>query len=229
MDELGFGPLTGMAAALVAFTVSAIDALKTYVLKGWTSRIPAVVWYCLAIAIPTGVCIWLGLDWFNAITGEAIPENLTPYSSAATGIIVGIGASGSYKLKEAAKALKAESMKAEGKAVPEYLTPPGEPGIPAPESPIMPEPGEPATENSSVPATAPVVPPGPAIPLGAPVVAPVYPEEEPVLLLTTTDYRPEYVWVDGNLRAVTHPEPKYIAGPSERFPNHVFVPKDWNR
>jgi hypothetical protein len=121
-----------MAAALVAFTVSAIDALKTYVLKGWASRVPAVVWYLLAIGIPTGVCVWLGLDWFSAVTGEQIPAELEPYASAATGVIVGIGASGSYKAKEIAKALKAESLKAEGKAVPEYLTPVGEPGIPAP-------------------------------------------------------------------------------------------------
>lgn len=132
MDELGLPALTGMAAALVAFTVSVIDAFKVYVLKGWASRVPAVIWYLLAIFIPTGICIWLGLDWFSAVTGEQIPAELEPYSAAATGVIVGIGASGSYKTKETAKALKAASLQAEGKAVPSTLTPPGEPGIPAP-------------------------------------------------------------------------------------------------
>ena len=129
-----------MAAALVAFTVSVIDGFKVYVLKGWASKVPPVLWYLLAIGIPTGICVWLGLDWFSAVTGEAIPENLEPYASAATGVVVGIGASGSYKAKETVKALKAESMKAEGKAVPEYLTPPGEPGLPAPEPCPEPEP-----------------------------------------------------------------------------------------
>lgn len=162
MDELGLPALTGMAAALVAFTVSAIDAFKTYVLRGWAGKVPSVVWYILAIGIPTGICIALGLDWFSAVTGEEIPAGLEPYSAAATGVIVGIGASGSYKAKEGLKAIKAESMKAEGKAVPEYLTPPGEPGIPAPEPcpPPEPEAGAPAPEPP--PAPAPEVPPAPA-------------------------------------------------------------------
>ena len=132
MEELGLAPLTGFAAALAAGTVAGIDALKIYVLRGWAKRVPSIVWYLLAIGVPTAICVYFGLDWFNALTGDEVPESLQSVSTAATGIMVGLGASISYKGKETAKALAAAKLQAESKPVPEYLTPPGEPGIPAP-------------------------------------------------------------------------------------------------
>ena len=174
MEELGLAPLTGFAAALAAGTVAGIDALKVYVLRGWAKRVPSIIWYLLAIGIPTAICVYFGLDWFDTLTGGEVPPSLEPVSTTATGIIVGLGASITYKGKETAKALAAANLQADCKPVPEYLTPPGEPGLPAPEPcpPPVPEAGDvstmPAEENSEATVQ-------PSLPSPAPAPEPVAP------------------------------------------------------
>lgn len=224
-DSLSFPELGTILVWIVGATVFVIQKAKAFVCRhfkgGWTQRVPWWLWLVASIAIPFGLVVLVCQQWAQDLINPMLPESLrltlTQDAVVPTALTAVLGANGAYAVSK--KLGLTADYSAGG---PLDVTP-------KPESPIVPAPGEPATEDSSVSATAPEASPGPATPLGV-VVPPEcmeQPEPEPVLLLSRTIVDPEYVWVDGQLRAVKESESEYVAGPSERSPNHVFVPRDW--
>lgn len=120
LASLGFPELTGISAAMATFTVSAIDFIKRVIKEQnkikWLKKIPTYFWYLLAIGIPVLICVLLNLDWLSRLAGDAdVPSELESYGSAASGVLIGIGASGAYKTKEAAKSvLEGKGVKVSG-------------------------------------------------------------------------------------------------------------------
>ena len=228
LSALGLPELTGFAAALAAFTVSIIDFLKRVITKNikgaWTAKVPDAVWYVLAIAIPTAVCVPLGLDWFQSLAGEQLPENLAPFSSAATGVLVGIGASGSYKAKELGKSVIASkgvavkpTPKPNGPENPDYVAPAEV--LTTPEPIITPDNNtDDSASRLAEESTNPEQPP--------PVVKV---KEQPItcarpLRFAKPTEAADLMLIDGDEPAL-YPVEYALTGPSERSPNHVVILK----
>ncbi len=143
LSALGIGPLTGMAAALAAVTCYIISQIKRFFYKvpwKWTCKIPEGTWIVLSIAFPVAVCVLLNLDWFESLTGGALPEQFRGFSAAVTGGLVGIGAQKTYKASEMGKSY----LSTKGIAVPQTYKP-SESACPPPADP-QPAPALPAQE-----------------------------------------------------------------------------------
>jgi hypothetical protein len=104
MDLAGLFPLAGLSAGFAAVIVSAVDFIKRVVTAHVKWTIPDYAWYALAVLIPVAICWATAWNDFASLTGQGLPQHLQSLGPPATGAVIGVGASGSYKAKQLVKA-----------------------------------------------------------------------------------------------------------------------------
>lgn len=116
LSSLGLPAVTGSSAVLATATVAVVDQVKKFLclhVKGaWTAKLPSWLWYALALAIPTAICVVTQLDWIQSfvttLSHNKVSLNLGNYGSVVSGLLIGTSASGTYKAKELAKSVAAK-------------------------------------------------------------------------------------------------------------------------
>jgi len=252
MDNLGLPDLSVVLVWIVGATVFLVQKAKSFVcrhFKGrWTQRVPWWAWLGLSIAIPFGLVFLVVQPWaqniINGMLPDALDLNFPENAAVPTALTAVLGANGAYAVS------KRLGLTADYSAGgPLDVTKPEEPVV----APTMPEAGVTTTEDeSSASALAPLAAPAPA-PVLPPEMMPTEEEDPLVKLMSgyltgklTDEVRLLVEWRPGlpsptvailgddpasqTVHRVAYDwEGDWVAGPTEASPNHVLIPKDWNR